>query len=492
MKQDSHTNASRSGIARTAIRLAFGLAALLLCWEGTSWALRPAGQDLLADEFETLCVGHPLSYGLTFFPQWIYNDRPVGFLFDRVLFAHYGFNYTAQVGWFLAVHFAVAALAFFLFRRLGVSVELSIAGVAVFGSLSTTAQTATYLGAAFDVFCTFFLLAATLSLLRKGWQGVAASTLLFFLALRSKEFAICAPVMFTLFLLCTAEQPFSWRRFLTTVRNRLWPQYLLAAVFAARYASFIPRMRASIGAGDSYHMDLSPLKALDSLSYYTALIFAQEGSLGPGWKHLPLFALGAILCYSLIRRRAALFFSLSCYVLTLLPVCLLPNIRAPLYVYGPQIFLIAAICLVIEEIAGVFKRESRRWVFVTCVALVLLTSATLFRRGAYFLNRAAFNTTIRTTAWRTAGYAIPALSHIGHGAHVYLNHGQETPWLFTAGPCRFLSLITQGPITCIWHEPEAQLQAEYDLDPAEKYFVDYFADGSLKVRTGSAAAPVRP
>jgi hypothetical protein len=77
-----------------------------------------------------------------------------------------------------------------------------------------------------------------------------------------------------------------------------------------------------------------------------------------------------------------------------------------------------------------------------------------------------------------------ALPHIGRGGHVYLNHGQETPWLFTAGPCAFLRLLNHGPVTCIWHKPEAELRALYDADPGEKYFVDYFADGSLKVRGG--------
>ena len=447
-----------------------------------SWALRPS-QALLADELDNIArlIGRPLSAGLTLLPGWIYNDRPVGFVFEQVLFRQYGFDYTAQVGWLLAVHFAVAALAFILFRRLGISTELSIAGVAVFGSLSTTAQTATYIGASFDVFCTFFLLAAMLSLLRKGWQGVAASTLLFFLALRSKEFAICGPVLFTLFLLCIAAPPFSWRRYLVAVRNRLWPHYLLVAVFAVRYASFIPMMRAAAGPSDTYRMNLSLSTVLDSLTYYTALIFGRENSLSPGWRFLPVLGLGAILGYSLIRRRMAPLFALACYVLMLLPVCLLPNIRAPYYVYGPQIFLLAVICLMIEAIAGTFKREPRRWAFEVCVALLLLSSATLFRRGSYFRSRAAFNITARTTAQRTARDAARALSHVGQGAHVYLNHGHETPWLFTAGPCTFLRLVNHGPVTCIWQKPEAELRAQYDRDPSEKYFVDYFADGSLKV-----------
>jgi len=470
---------------RTAVHLVLAVAALLLCRQGVSWAIRP-GQALLADELENLTrfVGHPIGASLNFLPQWIYNDRPAGFLFEQILFVHYGFDYAAQIGWLLAFHFANAALAFVLFRRLGVSTGLSLAGVAVFGSLSTTAQTATYLGASFDVLCTFFILASMLSLVRKGWQGVAASTLLFFLALRSKEFAISAPVLLTLFLVCEAKA-LSWRQVLVSLKTRLWPHYLLAAVFAVRYASFIPTMRAAGGLGAAYRIGLSPSTVFNSLSYYTALVFGAENSAAPGWRYLPVLGLGAILGYSIVRRRPALLFGLSCYALTLLPVCLLPNIRAPYYVYGPQIFLLLVMCLAVEEIAGaVFKREPRRWAFTASVALASMLWAALFVRGPYFQYRAAFVTTARTTAARTARDATPALSHIGSGGHVYLNHGRETPWLFTAGPCAFLRLLNHGPVTCIWQKPEAELLALYDTDPAEKYFVDYFADGSLKVRGG--------
>jgi len=237
-------------------------------------------------------------------------------------------------------------------------------------------------------------------------------------------------------------------------------------------------------------MSLSPVAVLKSLSYYTGLIFGAEGFPAPVLRLLPAVGLSAILVYCFVRRSPSVLFALSSYVLTLLPVSTLPNIRSPLYLYGPQIFLLAVVCIMAQETVGaVSKRGGIRWAFALTMALALITSAALFRRGAYFRDRIAFSRAVRTTAGRTARDAAAQLSHIGSNAHVYLNHGQETPWLFTAEPCAFLRLMNQRPVVCIWHKPEDELRKLYVRDHAEKYFLDYFADGSLKVRSEDNAQP---
>jgi hypothetical protein len=75
----------------------------------------------------------------------------VGYVLEQLLFDSFGFNYRPQVILFLLIHAANCAMGFVLFRRLGVGVPLSIAAIGVYGSLWTTAETATYLGAVFDV-----------------------------------------------------------------------------------------------------------------------------------------------------------------------------------------------------------------------------------------------------------------------------------------------------------------------------------------------------
>ena len=100
----------------------------------------------------------------------------------------------------------------------------AFAALCAFATLSTTAQTATYLGAIFDVLCLFLMLASILAFLSRKPGAAVLSALLFFLALRTKEFAIVLPVL----LLAIAY-------FEKTLR-RLWIHFAIWAVFLVQYA----------------------------------------------------------------------------------------------------------------------------------------------------------------------------------------------------------------------------------------------------------------
>ncbi|MGA2594674.1 MAG: hypothetical protein ABSH32_32650, partial [Bryobacteraceae bacterium] len=92
-----------------------------------------------------------------------------------------------------------------------------------------------------------------------------------------------------------------------------------------------------------------------------------------------------------------------------------------------------------------------------------------------------------TTA-TTARDAAVQLSGIGPGSHVYLDSGSSTPWLMTAGPCDCLKILRRDhSVACVIQKPEPVLHELYDRDVAEKYFVDYHEDGSLKIRLAQRA-----
>ena len=138
--------------------------ASLLCWHGVSWAFHP-NQFLYSDEISNLAWQFDISYRWYFYllPQRIYNDRPIGFMFERILYDLFGMDYTRHLACFLLIHFANCGLIYLLFRCLELSPQLTIAAIGVFGGLSRTALTATYVGASFDVLCTFFLLGSILT-----------------------------------------------------------------------------------------------------------------------------------------------------------------------------------------------------------------------------------------------------------------------------------------------------------------------------------------
>ena len=475
---------------------ALAVCAALLCWEGVSWALRP-GLFLWADEIGNLSwlVDTPYRAILHVLPQHVYNDRPAGQALERILYELFGFDYRRQLACFLCFHFANCLLAFLLFRRLGVGLPISLAGAGLFGSLCTTAMTATYIGASFDVLCTFFLLGSILTGLGKSWGCWYASAFLFLLALRSKEFAIVIPAILTVLLLVRAGKA-SWRRMGATVGKRLWLHYSILAIFGVRYLSFVPHMRDSVPPQNPYYLDAGPGTVLKSLAHYTALIFTLEdrGSV----TFLFLLGLTFVFAYAVILRRAwMILFGLVAYVLTLLPVAMLPNIRQPLYVYGPQIFLILAICLSLQSVAAALPiPETWRWAVSACVAVALLAGAYAIRTSAYFGFRIAFCLNIRGTSARTAQDSAAQLSGIGTGAHLYIASENSTPWLMIPGPCDYLKLLRHDrTISCAIMQPEKDLLELYGRDPGGlggKYFLDYREDGSFKIRFSARRFEGRP
>jgi hypothetical protein len=418
----------------------------------------------------------------------------------------------------LAIHFGNCGLAFLLFRRLGVSVPLSIAGVGLFGSLSTTAQTATYIGASFDVICLFFLLASTLALLwerrgesRPGREADSARTaahspelgqcsefcrgllsaVLFLAALRTKEFAIFAPLPLTV-LLALRLPRLPLGPALAALARRLWMHYLILMAFGLRYLSLIPGYRTAITPDNPYYMDLHAATALKSLAWYTALVFGADES---RWQLPPLLLallLAALLCWAIFRRRAGIAFGVCAFVLTLQPVCLMPNQRWPFYAYAPQLFLILVLCLLAgEALASLGKRERLRWVVAVCIALACFSWCVAFRRRAYFRDRVNLTLAFRRTCLRTARDVDAQLPPLGPGTHVYVNHRRDTrPWLFLVGPCSYLRLMNrQRGIDCVWDLPTGRLRGLYAADRGEKYFVDYHDDGSITVTAGTRRQP---
>jgi len=489
VRSPSQARLERAGFAAG---LLFVLAAAVLCWKGVGWAFHQP-TFLFADEIGNLPWSASWSYSglFHFFPDQVYNDRPLGSALELFLYQLFAFDYTRQLSCFLLIHFSNCLLIYAILRRLDVSLPLSAACVGLFGALSTTAQTATYIGASFDVLCTFFLLASIFTILgEKRWCHYL-SAVLFLLALRSKEFAIVTPVILTMLVAWRAAGGRSARQTLRTVLARLWLHYLVLIAFGARYLYFMLHMRDSIPASDPYYMDFRLATVVHSVLYYVALAFGRE-DFSLNW--LPPGILLTLAVYGLVRRRIGVWIALAAFLLTILPVATLPRLRTPFYVYGPQVFLLLAICLLLEDVAGlVSKRSTVRWAATACAAAGLLCYGAALRRTVYYRSRIGFTQTVRSACALSAADARAKLGAIGPGSHIYLNHGNQTPYLMTAGPCRFLRILRHDDsISCVIGKPYEELRKLYDLDASEKYFVDYQPGGSLAVRLAGNLRPPPP
>lgn len=473
-------------------RILFSLflaAGILIAWKAVSWS---TSRDfyLFQDELGNLAGGRlltaPYSDILHLFPSWFYNDRPVGLAIERALYDAFGLHYASQLLCYLVLHFANCVLAYVLSVRLGIDKRLALAGAAVFAGLSTTALTATYIGAVFDVICTLFALGSLVATLQRRHLLSAA---LFLLALRSKEWAVALPVLNTLLAIHQNSDwtPRAWLR----AGGRLWLQWALLAVIGVRYLTFLPKMREVVTASDPYRLVLSFPTFLRSLAYYTGLVFGMEEMAG----RVPLLVcalLGAVAAYGLARGRISIWYGVVAYVATLFFVCLLPNIRAPYYVYGPQVFLLLALCGVVQECTWTLIPAVRwRQLALAFVGIAILGQLVAFRCSPYFRDRVLYTQNARRTCAITAKGA-SRLSSMGHGAHVYINNGTSTPYLFTPGPCDYFRVITgTRGIGCVLDKPESELLVLYKQDPGEKYWLDYSSSGEVVIRSHEKGPPLR-
>jgi len=254
-------------------------------------------------------------------------------------------------------------------------------------------------------------------------------------------------------------------------------------MFAVRYAAFLPGMRAEIPASNPYYLDISLPTLVRSLAYYTGCIFGADQLLGKSPAMVALAFL-AFLTYGIVRRRGAIVFALSAYLLLLLPVAFLVHMRSLFYVYAPQFFLILAVCLLIQDLITLIRRERMRSPITVAVALAILTGATALRRSTFFRAEVGFVWMVRAACARTAHDVATKIPELGPEAHVYVRHGPGPPWLFAVGDCAYLNRVNStGSIRCFLDDPNG-----YAADPSpQKYLLDYHEDGAFDVVVRSGA-----
>jgi hypothetical protein len=453
---------------RRIIEASFAAITAWTSWHAVSWALVP-GVFLWMDEIGSLTRllnrADWLSIGIL--PKILYNDRPVGFVIARVLFDSLGFDYYRQLHWFLAIHAANLLLGFLLFRRLGIGRIAALAIVACYGMLSTTAQTATYIGTVFDVTCLLLLLCSILTFLGKSRWAQFSSVVFFFLTLRTKEIAIVLPVLLAILAF---EPSLGLARGLRAVVLRLWPHLVIWIVFIVRYASLIPGSFTQAERTSAYHINATPPVIAASFSYYTRLVFGVEPS---STGYLVLAAVALLLVIGLAASNRTLVFAITGYLLLLLPVAIVPGIRAPFYLYAPQMFLLLALASTVEGLTRYLPERFRFWA-VLGAAVCALLGALHFRESQYFTDRTAFMINVRTISARTASQVSPIMPLIAATNRLEIDSDGDVPWLFAQGPCDFIHVVTRSrecvciirtaPVTEIHHSDANQTVLRYAHD----------------------------
>ncbi|MEZ5354454.1 MAG: hypothetical protein R2762_17595 [Bryobacteraceae bacterium] len=438
-----------------------------------AWTLSPL-HYYFADDWAWLNYGAFVPYGqLTdWLPQQPYNDRPAGAVFIKVLYQWLGLNPAAHHGILLGLHVWNAVLVFLLARRWTNGTAAAFGAAVVFGNWAASITAFTWLAAIFDLLGCTLVLGSVLAYMHPGWRWRVASAVLFFIALRTKEFAIVVPAILALWEVSRN----GWGDALPILR-RLALSIAIAAIVGAKYLWLVTHGDV-LKPGDVYTPVFTMAVFADCLGQYLRLLLGLASG-GAG-------AIAAVLMAAAVaaaRRQWTVVVALSSFVLLLLPVLFLPKRISPLYLYAPSAFFwIGAAGWVAGMVGG-------RWGGVAAAVLgvgmtgwqaagpVRRLEREVLDRSAPFAQSASDLRRLYPTLPRGNRFFIEGLPD-------YLN-------LFDYGPCHAVRVMYRDDSQrCTIYLPPGELMAAYEAAAEPKQYLIY--DGGKLKQRAVAPMPLLP
>lgn len=304
-------------------------------------------QFFVGDDWDWLYTAQfsTVSQIFTILPGAVYNDRPVGALVVKLMYTLFGLNSDAFYLFQLGVHIVNCLLLFWIAKH-----YIGASGAALAAILAGTWVVANdavfWTAAVFDLVgataCLISIFLWQLGVRQNRWVWIVLGALVYFLSIRTKEFAISLPIII-LFISYLLE-----KQSLKVSITRLWPYWLVMGVMGVWYGVLMQKS-AIVGNSDAYGLHFSGI--LENLNYYLGTMF-YENLWDPQrrvWNalHVLMILVAGILWILAIVRSAhyrKVFIVCAIGFLGLLgPTLLLKNHLGQLYLYAPHFFLAMAI-----------------------------------------------------------------------------------------------------------------------------------------------------
>jgi hypothetical protein len=265
----------------------------------------------------------------------------------------------------LALHLVNMTLLLVLARRLMRWWWAAAATALAYGTWSAAIEGATWMAAIFDVLGDALILGVLLTFSSRRWVVRAASVVLFYLALRTKETAIVLPALLLVVVLASYPRREWWAE----VRRTLWPHVLLGAVLVAMYVPLLAEHQRVEDTSNPYRMEFSLRVFGEGLFYYVSRMF--YGGPWPAGRLIRWTAgLGALGAGVVWRSRATLV-GLAGFVILLGPIIFMAHQRQALYLYIPGTFFALALGGALEAVAERLPLRVK-WREAAAVGMVLL------------------------------------------------------------------------------------------------------------------------
>jgi hypothetical protein len=420
----------------------------------------------------------PWSGYFAILPDAVYNDRPVGGAFIKLLYRFFALNHGAMQRVLLCLH-ALNCVALYAFARryVGRGRALFAAGLAAmwFAALDAVGWTA----AIFD------LLGASLCLLTLLWRQIAADkgndlrldlagAVTYFLAIRTKEFALGAIVLLLAMGLLLE------RRRIGETAKALWPYFVVVAMLAARYGYLL--LSAPPAPGVPYRLQASVATVVTNLRFHGLTVLNRQ-FLGTAGALLLLACIAAGLLAARAPARRVAAFGLLGFLVLLGPTLLLPHGPGSdyqaLYLYAPHFFLALALGAILG--AGALSSALALVVAVT----LLFSPGWADKRAsieAYYFATGEANRSMLRSALAALGPVQPDATIVIAGVQPYFNP-------FSAGSGSSLKVVLRdNSLRVVMDQPDSELTDAFCQTRGPRRFLRFDGTQATDVSAETARA----
>ncbi|MGF6240998.1 hypothetical protein P3T42_002749 [Paraburkholderia sp. GAS38] len=371
-------------------------------------------------------------------PDMIYNDRPVGGLFIKIIYQIFFLNHTAFSISFLALHTINCIFLYAIGSRYISRVGALLAAMLAATWLSSLTSL-TWSAAVFDVLGATLCLAAIfvrqLSVKRNGSFALdVLGALIFALSIRTKEFSLGNIAVILLINLLADRQ-----KFRDAVRQ-LAPYLVVFIVYFIRYAYL--EAHKPLDSANPYSLNLNPISIAGNFQFYLSTLF-YSNLFGQLWTISITALILTGLAFSTKKSINLFLIGLFGFAAMLGPTLLLPKHRDELYLYAPHFFMALAIGATYSR-----NRISKITAIAVCIAIFAMPvlAGRYHDIVNYYETLALKNTTQLSSAQR-------ALGPVEKGTRVFITGTTPVFNPFSYGPGSSLRVVYRDSTISVVESP---------------------------------------
>lgn len=395
------------------------------------------------------------------FPQMVYNDRPVGAAFIKLLFLTFGFNYQYHHAALLGLHLINGLLVYYIVRSAvrmitekgAYILYTPLLSAIIFSVWPKSTMSIQWDAAIFDllglslslgVFSVYFRMIHSENKRYKIFD-IIVMILLFYAALRTKEMFITLPFILILF---EARVNFKKRLSLSIISIPVKIMSMIAIVYFGLITILRKGSDVVIDPSSPYYQDFGLQTLFEGLIKYIFLYFNLTGSEFAFEKFklvgvilTCLYLLGFIVSFIFaLRKKTWIFIVFIMFFMSLAPVLPLKNFQHNLYLYFPSVFVSVLFGIVLVYLISNVKSK---WVVPSVASVILMLVLSTLLNPYVKSNR---------DYWMSVGKdnrnSFEDIKHIEKpivGSQIYIENATNGHHIFIYGPGFVNNLIFNDP-----------------------------------------------